>query len=202
LGAVIVPAAIMILLHRSGLRPTEWSGYAFWVPERYGRLADTFSLDYAVKPDEDFRLGANGEPLSHLGIAARVLLGLPGLRARHSLGLAWPLLGWLAAIPLCRAARRSGGAAAALAPWISTALLLWVMGHIAVFSLYFYPPSRFYLGPLALCTVLLAAACSLPFPRRLPALLAAILALLLTVHGWADLQKEPLPEDRDEKTRS
>jgi hypothetical protein len=207
LGAFVFPAAVMLLLHHSGLRPTEWSGYAFWVPERYGRLSDTFSLTYALKPDEDFSLGADGEPLSHLGIAARVLLGLPGLRARHSLGLIWPILGWLAAVPLFRAARRREGPAADLAPWIFAALLLWVAGHVVVFSLYFYPTSRFYLGPLVLCTILLAAACGLGWAQpslrtRVPAILAALLALLLTVRGWTDLQREPLPEERDDRTRS
>ncbi|HEX3527693.1 MAG TPA: hypothetical protein VH988_11540 [Thermoanaerobaculia bacterium] len=210
LGAAIFPTAVMILLHHSGLRPTEWSGYAFWVPERYGRLSDTFSLSYALKPDEDFNLGTEGEPLSHLGIAARVLLGLPGLRARHSLGLVWPILGWIAAVPLLRttrAARRREGAVADLAPWIAAALLLWVAGHVVVFSLYFYPTSRFYLGPLALCTALFASACGLGWSQpglrtRVPAILAALLALLLTVRGWTDLQKEPLPEQQDERTRS
>jgi len=214
LGAAISPTAVMILLHHSGLRPTEWSGYAFWVPERYGRLSDTFNLSYALKPDEDFNLGTESEPLSHLGIAARVLLGLPGLRARHSLGLVWPLLGWIAAVPLFRAARRCGrrkgrekAAAADLAPWIATALFLWVAGHVVVFSLYFYPTSRFYLGPLALCTALFASACGLGWTHpglrtRVPAVLATLLALLLTVRGWTDLQKEPLPEEQDERTRS
>jgi len=213
LGAAIFPAAVMILLQHSGLRPTEWSGYAFWVPERYGRLSDTFSLSYALQPDEDFNLGTEGEPLSHLGIAARVLLGLPGLRARHSLGLIWPILGWIAAVPFLRATRaaradrRREGAGADLAPWIAAALFLWVAGHVVVFSLYFYPTSRFYLGPLALCTALFASACGLGWAQpglrtRVPAVLAALLALLLTVRGWTDLQKEPLPEERDERTRS
>jgi hypothetical protein len=213
LGAAIFPAAVSILLRHSGLRPTEWSGYAFWVPERYGRLSDTFNLSYALQPDEDFNLGTEGEPLSHLGIAARVLLGLPGLRARHSLGLVWPILGWIAAVPFLRATRaaradrRREGAGADLAPWIAAALLLWVAGHVVVFSLYFYPTSRFYLGPLALCTALFASACGLGWAQpglrtRIPAVLAALLALLLTVRGWTDLQKEPLPEERDERTRS
>jgi hypothetical protein len=207
LGAAIFPVAVMILLHQSGLPPVKWSGYAYWVPERYGRLSDTFSVRYALEPDEDFRLGMDGEPSSHLGIAARVLLGLPGLRAHHSLGLFWPVLGWLAAVPLFLAARRRAGTSAILAPWIATALVLWVAGHVAVFSLYFYPTSRFYLGPLALCTVLLASACGLGGVRpgvrsRLLPALAAVLALALTVRGWTELQKEPPPEERDERTRS
>lgn len=209
-GAAVFPAVVLILLHRSGLPPAEWSGYADWVPERYGRLSDTFSLRYALEPDESFLLGAEGEPSSHLGIAARVLLGLPGLRAHHSLGLFWPILGWLAAIPLYRAdraTRHRAGLPAVLAPWIAAALLLWVAGHIAVFSLYFYPTSRFYLAPLALCTALLATACGLGWTRpglrlRLLPALAAVLVLALTVRGWTELQQEPLPEERDERTRS
>jgi hypothetical protein len=206
LGAVVFPAMAMIVLHRSGLRPAEWSGYAFWLPERFSRLSDTFSLRYALWPDESFRLGEGGQPLSHLGIAARVLFGLPGLRAHHSLGLLWPVLGWLAAVPLLQAARRRAGTTAALAPWIAAALLLWVLGHVVVFSLYFYPTSRFYLGPLALCAVLLASACGLGWARpglrpRLLAGVVAVLALSLTIRGWAELQQEPLPE-RDERIGS
>ena len=45
------------------------------------------------------------------------------------------------------------------------ALLLWTLGHVALFSLYFYPSSRFYLAPLALCLVLLATACGVGLSR-------------------------------------
>jgi hypothetical protein len=203
LGAAVFPAAAMLLLYRSGLSPWEWSGYAFWLPERYGRISDTFRLLYALVPDESFRLGGS-EPMSHLGVALRVLLGLPGLRVHHQLGLVWPILGWLAALPIVAAARRRG---AALTPWIAAALALWTFAHIALFSLYFYPASRFYLAPLALCTALFATTCGLGLARsglrsRLPSALAALIVLGLTLQGWAELQRARQPRRRDERTWS
>mgnify|MGYP006153807931 CR=1 FL=1 len=76
------------------------------------------------------------------------------------------------------------------------------MGHVAVFSLYFYPASRFYLGPLALCLVLLA--CGLGTVRgKIPAAAAAGLILLLTVWGFFELRNEPSPASlRRERTRA
>jgi hypothetical protein len=206
LGVAVFPMAAIFLLHRSGLSPWEWSGYAFWLPERYGRISDTFRLRYALAPDESFRLGGS-EPMSHLGVALRVLLGLPGLRVHHRLGLFWPILGWLAALPVVAAARRRGGAAGALAPWIAAVLALWTMGHVALFSLYFYPASRFYLAPLALCTALFATACGLGLAHpglrsRLPSALAALIVLGLTLQGWTELQRARRPRRRDERTWS
>jgi hypothetical protein len=196
---------VLVLLHRSGLPLTQWSGYAYWLPERYGRLSDTFALRYAFGADDSFAIGEGGEPLSHLGLAMRVLLGLPGLRIHHDLGLLWPLLGWLAAVPLFLVARRS--AWPSVVPWLVVALGLWIAGHVVVFSLYFYPASRFYLAPLALCTALLASACGLGLAKpgvRFPALTGAlaVLILVLTVQGWIELRREPLPPERDERTRS
>jgi hypothetical protein len=203
LGAAVFPVAAMLLLYRSGLSPWEWSGYAFWLPERYGRLSDTFNLRYALAPDESFRLGGS-EPMSHLGVALRVLLGFPGLRVHHQLGLFWPIMGWLAALPVIAAARRRG---VTVTPWIAAALILWTLAHVALFSLYFYPASRFYLAPLALCTALLATICGLGLARpgltsRLPAAVAALLVLGLTAQGWAELQRARQPRRRDERTWS
>ncbi|HSG41388.1 MAG TPA: hypothetical protein VLE27_17235 [Thermoanaerobaculia bacterium] len=198
LGAAIFPALVILIQLRSGWPPFQWSGYSFWMPARYGDLASTFGLDYALKPDTTFRQEIQGRPISHLELALRVLLGLPGLGERHYLGLFWPIAGWLAAIPLYRAAKRRWDTA----PWIALALLLWTVGHVAVFSLYFYPASRFYLGPLALCLVLLA--CGLGTVRgKIPAAVAAALILLLTVWGFLELRNEPSPASlRRERTRA
>lgn len=198
IGAAVFPAVMVLIQLRSGWSPLQWSGYGFWMPARFDRLSSTFSLDHALKPDTTFRQEVHGRPISHLELALRVLLGIPGLGKRHYLGLLWPILGWLAAIPLFRIARRRWETA----PWIASALLLWTAGHVVVFSLYFYPASRFYLGPLALCLVLLA--CALGTMRwKIPAGIAAALILLLTVRAFAELRGEPPPASlRRERTRA
>jgi hypothetical protein len=129
------------------------------------------------------------------------------LAVRHYLGFFWPILGWLAAIPLLRAAKRRGGHVAEIAAWTAPALLLWVLGHVAAFSLYFYPASRFYLAPLALCLALFAAACGLGLARprrrvRLLASAAAALILFFTLQSFLALRREPMPRLRKERTRA
>ena len=205
LGAAVFPALTVWLLSRSGLPAWEWSaGYRFWVPEYCARLADTFNLRYAVTPDASFPIGQGGRPLSHLGIAARVLLGLPGLRARNYLGLFWPLAGWLAAVPLCFLARSRP--VSDRLPWLAAALLLWTLGHVAVFSLYFYPAARFYLVPLALCVFLLATACGVFLARpgwgRGAAGVVLALALGLTLYEHRAMRGEVTPEPQNERTWS
>ena len=197
LGAAVFPAIVILIQLRSGWPPLQWSGYSFWMPARYGQLSSTFGLDFALKPDITFRQEIQGRPISHLELALRVLLGLPGLGKRHYLGLLWPILGWLAAIPLYRAAKTRSETL-----WIALALLLWTLGHAVVFSLYFYPASRFYLGPLALCLVLFA--CGLGTLRwKIPAAVAAVLVLLLTVRTFAELRSEPPPISlHKERTRA
>jgi 4-amino-4-deoxy-L-arabinose transferase-like glycosyltransferase len=206
-GAAVFPAITVLVMLRSGWPAWEWSGYRFWIPQRFDRLSHAFNLRFALEPDQAFRQSVEGRPLSHLELAVRVLLGLPGLAVRHYLGFFWPILGWLAAIPLLRVAKRRGGSAAEIAVWTAPALLLWLLGHVVVFSLYFYPASRFYLAPLALCLVLFAAACglSLAQPRRrvrLVASAAAALVLFFTLQGFLALRKEPLPRLRKERTRA
>ena len=174
------------------------------MPGRYGDLASTFNLRYAFQPDVAFPQEIQGRPLSHLELAVRVLLGIPGLRARHYLGLLWPVAGWLAAIPLYRIARRR---APEIAGWTALALLLWTLGHVAVFSVYFYPSSRFYLAPLALCLVLLATACGVALSRpdrrmRLIGGAVAIGVVLLAARGLVELRREPLPGVETERTRA
>lgn len=202
LGAAVFPAVTVLILLRSGLPAWEWSGYDFWVPQRYARLTDTFSLHHALQPDANFRLAASGRPLSHLGIAARVLLGLPGLRIHHYLGLFWPIAGWLAAISLLRLGRRRTD----VTKIVAAALLVWTAAHVVLYSLYFYPSSRFYLAPLALCAVLFATACGVAFARpelrfRLSALAAAALVLVLTLQGRREMRRDPGPPPRGLDTR-
>jgi 4-amino-4-deoxy-L-arabinose transferase-like glycosyltransferase len=203
LGAALFPAVTMLILARSGWPIWQWSGYGFWMPGRYERLTDTFGLRYAFQPDLTFRQEVQGRPLSHLELALRVLLGIPGLRTHHYLGYLWPIAGWLAAVPLYRIARRRDPQAAG---WTALGLLLWTLGHAVVFSLYFYPSSRFYLAPLALCLVLFATACGVglagPDRRiRLASGAAAVLIALSVVSGFVALQHEPPPNVETERTR-
>ncbi|MFP5286542.1 MAG: hypothetical protein ACLGI9_12445, partial [Thermoanaerobaculia bacterium] len=204
-GGLIVPALIAVVLLRSDLPVWEWSGYRFWVPERFEELTDAFHPRYALTPDEDFSyLDLQRRPFSHLELAGRVLLGLPGLRPFHYLGYYWPLAGWLAAVPLVwLGLRRKGNEDLVIA--VAAALILWAMGHVAVFSLYFYPTSRFYLPLLALCLLLLATACGVGLGRprlraRIPAgVLAVLVALTLTgTYRW--FSHLSLPRLRDERT--
>ncbi|MFL6259808.1 MAG: hypothetical protein ACJ76Y_08875 [Thermoanaerobaculia bacterium] len=204
LGAAVFPAVTMLILARSGWPVWQWSGYGFWMPGRYERLTDTFGFRYAFQPDLTFRQEVDGRPLSHLELGLRVLLGIPGLRTHHYLGYLWPIAGWLAAIPLYRTARRRDPWTAG---WLTLGLLLWTLGHLAVFSLYFYPSSRFYLAPLALCVTLFAAACGAALARpdlraRLAAGAAALLVAALTVQGFFTLQHEPSPKVETERTRA
>jgi len=206
-GAAVFPAVTVLVMARSGWPAWHWSGYGFWMPQRFDRLSHTFNLRYALAPDLMFRQEVHGRPLSHLELACRVLLGLPGLGLRHYLGFFWPIAGWIAAVPLLRAAKRRGSAAAEIAAWTAPALLIWTLAHVALFSLYFYPASRFYLAPLALCLVLFAAACGLGLARRelwakLSAGAAAALVLFLTFWGFLALRNEPPPRLRKERTRA
>ncbi|HEY4572492.1 MAG TPA: hypothetical protein VIJ26_00955, partial [Thermoanaerobaculia bacterium] len=176
----------------------------FWMPGRYEHLTDTFGLRYAFQPDLTFRQEIQGRPLSHLELALRVLLGIPGLRTHHYLGYLWPIAGWLAAVPLYRIARRRDPQAAG---WTALGLLLWTLGHVVVFSLYFYPSSRFYLAPLALCLVLFATACGVGLSRpdrriQLASGAAAVLIALSVASGFVALQHQPPPNVETERTRA
>ena len=205
LGAAVFPAVTVLILARSGWPVWQWSGYGFWMPGRYRAISRAPSTSATPSSrTSTFRQEIQGRPLSHLELAVRVLLGIPGLRAHHYLGLLWPIAGWLAAVPLYRIARRR---APEIAGWTALALLLWTLGHVAVFSVYFYPSSRFYLAPLALCLVLLATACGVALSRpdrrmRLIGGAVAIGVVLLAARGLVELRREPLPGVETERTRA
>lgn len=157
-GAAL-PAALTagILLH-SGLPPLPWSGYAFWSPAQ----RQDFSWRYALAGYPE--LTADGRAESYLELAARALLGLPGVSWDWYLGRFWPMLGWLAAPWLWLSARRAGrrgdGSAAALA-WAVAALVLWALCRMALMASYYFPAGRFYLPAHAVPLLCLAAACGL-----------------------------------------
>jgi hypothetical protein len=164
-GFALFVLLTMAVLYRSGLSPWEWGGYRFWIPSMYSRFDKTFSLDYALHghPDYPIRHSRTDRPMSHLEVAARLFLGLPGLKSTGvmCLGRWWPISSWLCGAWLVgRAARRRAVPRAALLG-ACVALAGWFAGHVAVYSLYFYPSPRFYIAPAAWCWVFLAAACPL-----------------------------------------
>ncbi len=75
------------------------------------------------------------------------------------------------------------------------------MAHVAVFSLYFFPSSRFYLTPLALSPLLLAVGCGVGLTRsRGLASAVAVGTALLAAWGLVALRREPPPEIDSERT--
>jgi hypothetical protein len=184
--AVLGPALVCALLLRSGLSPWQWTAYELWVPRWYVSER-VFALRHALQDNLEFPLASDGEPQSNLELGLRVLLGLPGVGPGGSLGPLWPLLGWLAALPLWRAGRRAGGGARRAMPWAAAAGAAWLLGHVVLFSLYFYPAARFYLGAAALCPLLLGsalgrlAAAPARAPRHAGALVAALLVAVQAV---------------------
>lgn len=204
-GGLLFPALTVAVLVRSGLPAWEWSGYRFWAPQRFEELTDAFHPRYALTPNEEFSyLDLQRRPFTHLELAGRVLLGLPGLRPFHYLGFYWPIAGWLAALPLVWLGLRRKRSEEVVAA-VAAALTLWAVGHVAVFSLYFYPTSRFYLPPLALCLALLATACGAGLARpelriRIPAGAVAAIVALLAAGTYLWFSRLPLPRLRDERT--
>jgi 4-amino-4-deoxy-L-arabinose transferase-like glycosyltransferase len=204
-GGLLFPTLTVAVLVRSGLPAWEWSGYRFWAPQRFEELTNAFHPRYALTPNEDFSyLDLQRRPFTHLELAGRVLLGLPGLRPFHYLGFYWPLAGWLAALPLIWLGLRRKGSGEVVAA-VASALTLWTVGHVAVFSLYFYPTSRFYLAPLALCLVLLATACGVGLARpelrvRIPAGAVAVIVALLAAGTYLWFSRLPSPRLQDERT--
>ena len=85
LGAAVFPAATVLILIRSGWPAWEWSGYGYWTPPALRPPAETFNLRYAFTPDLAFLRKFKAGRISHLELAVRVLLGVPGLRMHHDL---------------------------------------------------------------------------------------------------------------------
>jgi hypothetical protein len=77
-GAAIGPALSSLVLVLSGLPAFPWTAYSLWIPQRYLHPGDTFGLRFALAGEGLDRLPWIGE-MPHLEIAARTLLGLPGL---------------------------------------------------------------------------------------------------------------------------
>ena len=141
----------------TGLMPWEWSAYAFWIPIWYGDIARTFNLTYALHGNAEFFQPVGVPPFSHLGFACQVLLGLPGRWSIAYVGRIWPIAGWVALLaalipkPGADARRRTMQV-------VALAFVLVAAAHAAVYSFYFYPASRFFTLPLAICVLALSVA--------------------------------------------
>jgi len=205
-GALVFPAATCAVLVASGLPAWPWTAYDLWIPGRYGDLRDTFGLRFALEGNPDLASlpGLGGMP--HLEIAARVLLGLPGLGSHQTLGLLWPVAGWVALLLLPVLARRRGLDARPVV-WLVAAGAAWTLAHAGLYGLYFSPAARFFLPPLAVAALALAVAggwmlSGASRPARWVG--AACLALLAgsVLWGFLALRSEPHPDLPPTDTRA
>ncbi len=205
-GVLVVPAICSAVLLASGLPAWPWTAYALWIPGRYGDLRDTFGLRFALRGNPDLASLPGLGGLPHVRIAETVLLGLPGLGAHQTLGLLWPLAGWAALLLLPVIARRRGREARAVA-WSAAAGGAWAIGHVLLYSLYFFPAARFFLPPLAVAALALAVAGGWLLSHRaagLRLLGGLCLALLAGSVAWGflALREEPRPELAPSPTRT
>jgi hypothetical protein len=192
-GALPPILATVWILVSGGLAPWPWDAYAFWAPDRYAEFSSTFHLRHALEGVPRFTMPF-GEQRGHWQHSLFLMLGLPGLVARQSAGVGWLLVAWgygLFQLFRCKQAevRVLGIALAGL-----------VAGTNLVFVLYFYPDTRFYLGPLAIAVGLagLAVGHGSTEPTPWPRTLALCFALASTasvgheLHGhWLEMWKPP-----------
>ena len=181
-GVAVPVVATSWLLSQSGYPFYAWSGYAFWVPDSYASLSDTFKVQYALSGNPEF-LGGLHTP--HLKIGLYALLGLPGMTDTAYVLRLWPIVGWLVAgVGLAAVGARRWPLPRPVF-WVGLAVGIWCLFHWVVYSLYFFPGHRFYLVPLALNLVGLGTALGLSLrseSRELQAL--ASLGLIAILFGF------------------
>jgi hypothetical protein len=157
-GATLVPLIVFALLYRSGLSLLPWSGYSFWVPD-FASFESAFGLHFALEPKAG--LGAGGSAISHLQLGVGVLLGASNVPIAHSAGRYWPAMAWLIGAGIWWFLWRHRRGSRWLISGIAGAQVVWALGHLAVFSCYFFPAGRFYLSVLPLLAVLFGAGAAL-----------------------------------------
>jgi len=182
LGAAIAVLPVVALLGRSGYPVWRWTAYSFWNPaEKHPGISD-FRLEYAWQGNPDRPRGP-GQPLvPHGEVAAKTLLGIPGLVPWHYLGYGWPVLGWVSlAIWGLRRAR-----VASLEAALARSIGLWILVTTVLFVVYAWPLVRYLIGPQWVLVVAtfapLAVAAGGARPRR--AMLALLAASGITVSSW------------------
>ncbi|MCB9868887.1 MAG: Ig-like domain-containing protein [Planctomycetes bacterium] len=146
LGGLPLLLGVCWLMLRSGTEPWRWSQYEFWSPELYddfwGRV---LNLTFAFHGSPDAPLHSHVQ-MPHLEVAGRVFAGFCfDERSFYSTGLGycWPAAAWLVggvfAFRTWRVAR--GG-------WLVAALAAWLGGHVALYSVYYHPDERYFVGVL------------------------------------------------------
>jgi len=163
-SAVLLVVGVVGQTMRASGRPFgEWSGYSYWLPELYGHLDRVFNIRHATQGHASFALRhrRTHEPMGNLEVAVRTLLGLPGLPkvGNAHLGQWWPMTAWLCAAALAAAVVwRQQGSRRVTAVTLIVMMLVWFAGHLAVYTLYFFPQTRFYLPVMVWCWVAVGVA--------------------------------------------
>jgi hypothetical protein len=199
-GAALFPTLVVLVLLRSGLPPTAWSGYAFWAPRFYADASTTFNGRYLFGGGVPFPVlqTAGGRPVGNLAGGLRTLLGVPGMRHREGqpvefLGAFLPLLGWGLAVALRRRLETRGADNRALRLG-AAAIAVWLALHVVVFGVYVFQDPRFFMAPLAAAATALGVGCGALFAsgRRSLCLGALSLALLALVSTSVSLARSRL----------
>lgn len=212
-AAALLPAASSAVLLASGEPPWPWTAYELWIPGRFASLGNTFGLRFALEGDPHLSSVLPGlRGMSNLELAARTLLGLPMRLSHQTAGLLWPAAGWVAAVGLGMGLLRrrrldDSGKVPRGSGWIAASVAAWVVAHLVLYGLYFFPAPRFYAPPLAVAAVALAAGGGvlLARPGRLGALAGGLVFLLFAaslVQGFGALRRVPRPDLPDPDVRA
>lgn len=173
-GCLLVPLLVCVLLLRSGLDPLHWTGYSYWGPELFGPGGHAFSWRYVLA---GYPQAPGMKPASHLLFATKLLLGVPGAASPRSfLGYFWPAIGWLAGGVWLGSALRNRRRRR-----LAVALASWVAANVLFFASYFFTDGRFFLPPLALCTLLFGVLAGRAAVRNWSLRRAALVALVAVV---------------------
>ena len=185
-GFFVVAGAVCWLVGRSGRSPLAWSGYELWVPDLYSALNVTFNWDYllAGHPDFQMRMRETAATMGNLKANLGMLLGAP-FAPGHGLGDYWPLLGWLSALGLAvwfwRRPPRDPRWGRII---LLVGLAAWPLGHLVLYSLYFFVSYRFLIPVVAVAWVGLALGVALYLQRDRVAWRSVPLALAVLVFAF------------------
>ncbi len=163
-GYLLPTGMTCYLLYRSGFNPWTWSAYEYWTPEWYEDLGKTFAVQYAIHGEASRPLldVDTGEELGFLWIPAHIFLGFQRT-AYYGFGTAWSWLGLPALLlvvyrVLVRVSSHR---------WVGFGVVLafvgWMVGHVVVYSSYFFHSERFYIAAAASWSMVLSAGLGLAY---------------------------------------